>query len=107
VKDDSVKARRGAVLFGQPDGQVGTVITVEFRAWIRPRHLQDGVARATANVRGLRPRGEASALRPPIPGVPEAGVGITHFVFGPRGSVPSGRQTLRTRTFLPLLVTVE
>jgi hypothetical protein len=41
------------------------------------------------------------------PGMPEAGVGITHFVFGPRGSVPSGRQTLRTRTFLPLLVTVE
>jgi hypothetical protein len=41
------------------------------------------------------------------PGMPEAGVGITHFVFGPRGSVPSGRQTLRTRTFVPLLVTVE
>ena len=29
-----------------------------------------------------------------------------YFPFGPRGSVPSGRQTFRARTFLPLLVTV-
>jgi hypothetical protein len=27
------------------------------------------------------------------PGMPEAGVGSVHFVFGPRGSAVSGRQT--------------
>jgi hypothetical protein len=48
----------------------------------------------------LRPRLRAPALvqhhakqaMDAEPGMPEAGVGVVHFVFGPRGSTVSGRQ---------------